>query len=74
MDGPYCMENVYWREPVNEWESKMGIEQLSSLEPDEIPLTKKEKLKLKSMPMIESRMFQIWKRMMWRAENYPLHD
>ena len=74
MDGPYNQENCFWREPENEWERRTGIEQLSPSEPDEIPITKEEMRELKDMNIVEKRMFIIWKRMIWRAENYPLHD
>ena len=65
---PYCKENCYWRMPVSEKEERMGIEDLGLDEPDVIPLTAEQQSQRESMP--DKELFDIWARMIWRANNF----
>lgn len=73
MNGPYDPTNCFWRNPHNEQEARTGIEQLSQLEPDELTYTKEEE-KINTMTSNQKRQYKIWKRMIWRAEYYPLNN
>ena len=72
IEGPYGPGNCYWRPPVNDWEARMGIEQLSPQEPDEILITEEEKDEFSTVPDERKPQYLIWKRMHWRINNYPL--
>lgn len=66
--GPYGPDNCYWRRARTAKEARMGIEEWNPDEPEDLPLTLDEELERDRMPESEQRMFDIWKRMMWRSE------
>lgn len=67
-DGPFSPDNCYWRKARTEKEARMGIEEWYPDEPEDIPFTAEERLKRSRMSASEQRMFDIWKRMIWRSE------
>ncbi len=66
--GSYSNNNCYWRPAKTEKEATMGIEEWVPEEPLIIPMSKKDKKRRALMPKHKQRMFDIWHRMMWRAE------
>lgn len=66
-NGMYSEENWYWREPRSDKEAQMGIEDLGFDEPEVIALTRTERRIRARMDDPKKRMFDIWKRMMWRC-------
>lgn len=71
--GPYERGNLYTRQPRSRRERMTGLEDLSPLEPLTIPLTDEQKAHRSSLRTKQERMmFDVFVRMLWRTQNYPL--
>jgi hypothetical protein len=67
----YNPMNCFWRPARSKWEARTGIEDVGiPNEPEVIPLTVEQATQRAGLPKHEKKTFDVWLRILWRAENY----
>jgi hypothetical protein len=71
--GPYCPFKRYIRKARTRRERLTGVADASPLEPMILPLTAEdEEMRASMQTEYERAVYETWRRILWRAENYPL--